>query len=163
MSIDYNNLSDKYDYVRITHSYIQDILNEYICFTPNGHVHVDLGCGTCKETFVLRDKVKKFIGIDLSSNMIELAKEKMQSGVFIQADLQVNIPLLHNIADSVTIISFYHHIINKEVFFAEVNRIMNKDGILILVTNTIEQLEKRGYYAFFKTALSITIVRYKIY
>jgi ubiquinone/menaquinone biosynthesis C-methylase UbiE len=58
MNIDYNNLSKKYDSVRKTHHYIQDILNEYIRFIPNKHTHVDLGCGTCKETFILRDKVK---------------------------------------------------------------------------------------------------------
>lgn len=160
MNIDYNNLSKKYDSVRIMHSYIQDILNEYICFKPHKHTHIDLGCGTCKETFMLKDKVKNFVGIDLSFEMLNIARKKIQKGVFIQSDLQANIPLLHNIADSVTIISFYHHIINKEIFFSEVNRIMNTNGILIIITNTIEQLEKRGYYGFFKKSLSINKSRF---
>jgi predicted TPR repeat methyltransferase len=160
MNVNYDNLSKKYDSVRITHRYIQDILNEYICSKSNKHTHVDLGCGTCKETFMLKDRVKNFIGIDLSPEMLEIAREKIQRGVFMQADLQTNIPLSHNTADSVTIISFYHHIVNKSAFFSEVNRIMDKSGILIIITNTIEQLEKRGYYDFFKTALSINKRRF---
>ena len=161
MNIVYDNLSEKYDTVRIPHHDIQDILGEYICFNDNNkHTHIDLGCGTCKETFVLRDKVRNFIGVDLSLGMLETARKKIQDGIFIQADLQKNIPLLHDTADSVTIISFYHHIINKEAFFSEINRIMNKNSTLIIVTNTIEQLEKRGYYDFFETALSINKNRF---
>jgi len=150
MNINYDNsLSDKYDIVRERHVDIQNILNEYIHLRKNNHIHVDLGCGTCKETYVLKDNIWSFIGIDLSEKMLSIARTKINTGLFIRADLQYKIPLLNESVDSISIISFYHHIVDKEKFFSEVSRVLKKNGILIIITNTIEQLERREYYSFF--------------
>jgi ubiquinone/menaquinone biosynthesis C-methylase UbiE len=160
LNINYNNLSGEYDKVRDEDSYIQDILLKYIPFNLNAHTHIDLGCGTCKETFILKDKFKNFIGIDFSKNMLEIASKRIQDGIFIPSDLQKDIPLLDNMADSISIIYFLHHITNKKHFLSEVNRIMKKDGILIVITNTIEQLEQREHYKYFKDALLINKSRF---
>lgn len=159
MNISYSKLSNDYEKVRLSHNYIVEILNSDLPLRQED-VHVDLGCGTCKETNEISLKIKSFIGVDLSNEMLSIAKGKIKNGLFIQHDLQNNIPLNDNSANSVSIISFYHHIKNKKKFFSELLRIVKTSGSVVIITNSIQQLEMRGYYKYFPHAIDINKKRF---
>lgn len=159
MKVSYSHISEKYDLARVSHNYIIDILNSYVLSNENS-IHVDLGCGTCKETYTLAQRVGKFIGVDVSEEMQLVAKQRIPNGEFIKHDLQFKIPLANNFANSISCISFYHHLTNKNYFFEESYRILASNGIFILISNSIEQLERRKYYDFFPTALEINRQRF---
>ena len=69
MSINYNQLASQYDHARVSHDYLIELYDSVIDI-KEGHAHVDLGCGTCKDTYVLGKKVEAFLGIDTSKEML---------------------------------------------------------------------------------------------
>ena len=63
----------KYD---VPHKILTALENEYGKLTPNAWTIVDLGCGTGLCGSVFKPYAKKLIGVDLSENMLAVAREK---------------------------------------------------------------------------------------
>ncbi|MCL6446172.1 MAG: class I SAM-dependent methyltransferase [Alicyclobacillus sp.] len=64
-----------------------------------GETAVDLGCGTGSYTYWLSDLGLSVLGVDVSQNMLEVARRKRENVVtFVQADL-LNLPFDNNMFD----------------------------------------------------------------
>jgi len=99
---------------------------------------LDAGCGTAPMITLLKEKYpdKKYTGIDLSSKMIEKAKEKKIENVeFIVGDCE-NLPFEENSFDIVINSQSFHHYPNPQNFFNSVYKILKPGGKLILRDNT---------------------------
>ena len=101
----------------------------------NGSKVLDVACGTGDVCFeILKHHSASVIGLDLSSNMINLANEKAkkrnQNNVtFLQGDAE-NLPLDSNSVDCLTISYGFRNISNYEVALLEFNRVLKPGGIL---------------------------------
>lgn len=105
----------------------------------NGEVIVDLGSG--RGTDVIKatkyiGKNGKAIGIDLTNEMIEVAKKnaeklKIQNVEFIQANFE-EIPLPDQMVDVVISNCSINHAKDKEKVFKEIFRILKKEGRFII-------------------------------
>ena len=71
----YGNISELYDKARV--SYPQELINDIIDFSglKAGKV-LDLGCGTGQATLLFAERGFSVTGLDVSDNMIEVAKKK---------------------------------------------------------------------------------------
>lgn len=86
---------------------------------------LDAGCGTGEMlSLFVRDCPKKsYTGIDLSENMIEVAKQKKLQGVdFVIGDCE-NLPFSENSFDIVTCSMSFHHYPNPQDFFVSIKRV----------------------------------------
>ncbi|MBQ7668039.1 MAG: methyltransferase domain-containing protein [Clostridia bacterium] len=95
---------------------------------------LDAGCGTAPMLSLLKEKYpnKKFVGIDLSDKMIEVAKSKNLDNVeFVVGDCE-NLPFEENTFDIIINSQSFHHYPNPQAFFDSVNKVLKPGGILIL-------------------------------
>jgi ubiquinone/menaquinone biosynthesis C-methylase UbiE len=94
------------------------------------HKVLELGCGSGKNTEWLITKADRLVSIDLSRNMLELAKKKISSKkvTFINADLNNEWPVKNDSFDLATINLTLEHIKNLEHIFNSLFMKLNKGG-----------------------------------
>ncbi|MFA6073437.1 MAG: class I SAM-dependent methyltransferase [Candidatus Woesearchaeota archaeon] len=114
----------------------QDLLNWVKLNTHNSKIIVDLGCGT-GNTIQKINNFEKAYCIDISSNMLSIAKKKLKNKkniIFIKSDL-LEFFSNHKNLKANTIISTYaiHHLTQEEKhkLFKKIFGFLNKDGIVI--------------------------------
>lgn len=97
---------------------------------------LDVGFGTGLLSSKLYEDGAKIYGIDFSKAMIDIAKEKMPNGIFIQRDFNLGIPPELTSEKFDYIISSYaiHHLDNekKVEFICELKGLLNEDGKIII-------------------------------
>lgn len=107
---------------------VKEIIVKYLGNTPS--LVVDMGCGTGLSTTIWSEVSSKVIGIEPSTDMIKIAKEKssgLDNVVFISA-FSDNSGLNNNCADVITCSQSFHWM-NPEATLNEVSRILKKGGV----------------------------------
>lgn len=121
-----------------------EINNEIIGEIKKCGTAADLGCGIGDLVLKLTDKADKVIGVDNSPKMLEKAKkyirektgnkDKNNSGIF---DFRIgemeHLPLRDTEADYAVINMVLHHLTSPFAGLKEASRVLNKNGILIVV------------------------------
>ena len=95
---------------------------------------LDVGCGTGPMIELLLKEFpdKKYIGIDLTPRMIEVAKEKKLANTrFLIGDSE-NLPFADSTFDAVVCTNSFHHYPNPQAFMNETARVLRIGGRLIL-------------------------------
>lgn len=116
---------------------------------------LDAGCGKGEFTEVLlkNKKVKKIIGIDITEEMLK-EKNKNLNADFILGDVH-KMPFKKNKFDYV-VSAFLYRNINPDKFFEECNRVLKKDGrILILEMGLPDFFIIRFFYLIYLKLLEI--------
>lgn len=97
---------------------------------------LDVGFGTGLLSSKLYEDGAKIYGIDFSKAMIDIAKEKMPNGIFIQRDFNLGIPPELACEKFDYIISSYaiHHLDNEKKieFICGLKDLLNEDGKIII-------------------------------
>ena len=104
-----------------------------------GETVIDLGSGAGFDAFIVSQIVEnngKVLGIDLSDEMLELARENAKKGnylnvCFMKGDIE-NLPLDNNIAEHVISNCVINLSLNKEDVFKEAFRVLKDDGKLTI-------------------------------
>tara|TARA_B100000795_G_C22787496_1_gene435289 strand:- start:1234 stop:2001 length:768 start_codon:yes stop_codon:yes gene_type:complete len=76
--IKFNEYAKFYDLAYGNKNYVNEILfiSKKLNINKNSKI-LDLGCGTLRHSIYLSKKVKKILGIDLSKNMLKIARDKV--------------------------------------------------------------------------------------
>ena len=95
---------------------------------------LDCGCGTAPMITLLQKKYpgKHYTGIDLTPEMIEVAKAKNMPGVELVVGDCEKLPFPENSFDAVICCQSFHHYPNVQDFFDSVYRVLRPGGRLIL-------------------------------
>ncbi|KKQ32665.1 MAG: Methyltransferase type 11 [candidate division TM6 bacterium GW2011_GWF2_37_49] len=117
--------------------YIESIINKH---GSNVGSILDLGCGTGIHALMLAKKGFYIHGVDISSNMIEQAKQKMEQNFAIKKSLKFDVGDIRGLdlnSKFDAVVSIFHVIsyltTNCDIhsFFATAAHHLNKDGLLI--------------------------------
>jgi len=94
---------------------------------------LDAGCGTGLLWEFLRSKkiYCKYIGIDVSSGMIRVARSRQQKGCFLVGCVEY-MPFRSGIFDYVVAITLVQNLLDVEAFVKEAVRVLKKGGLLIV-------------------------------
>lgn len=95
---------------------------------------LDVGCGTGAVIELLHEKYPdaRYVGLDLTPDMIAVAQAKSLNGCeFVVGDAE-DLPFPANSFDAVLSSNSFHHYPNPEKFFAGVARVLRPGGRLIL-------------------------------
>ncbi|MDI6861536.1 MAG: methyltransferase domain-containing protein [Caldisericia bacterium] len=98
----------------------------------NGKVALDLGIGTGLFTQILREKGYKVIGIDISEEMLKIAKKR--GFEVIKHDFNYPLPFEKESFDFVFSMTSIEFLLDPKPLFNEVKRILKKDGKFLLIT-----------------------------
>ena len=90
-----------------------------------------LGCGNGEDIKDFEKLSSKIVGIDISSRLIKEATKKFKRHYFILGDAE-NLPFKNKSFDIVLCKSILHHLPNLEKALNEINRILKKNGILLI-------------------------------
>lgn len=96
---------------------------------------LEIGCGTGKNTEWLLSKAKEVTAVDLSEEMLAIAKSKIHSDKvkFIQADINEDWRFTNDQKfDLVTFSLVLEHIENLENIFCKLNKIVTSDGYVYI-------------------------------
>lgn len=96
---------------------------------------LDIGCGTGSLLYELsKDNSLELHGIDLSKEMIKIAKEKLKNKALLKIG-NVNFLLRKykiNYFDYIFIEDAFHHLPNQEKLIVWIKRLLNKEGKLVI-------------------------------
>ncbi|MDR0408370.1 MAG: bifunctional demethylmenaquinone methyltransferase/2-methoxy-6-polyprenyl-1,4-benzoquinol methylase UbiE [Campylobacteraceae bacterium] len=109
---------------------------------------IDVACGTGdmisfwqKYSYKKGVKVKRILGVDPSSQMLNIAKKKFENFDFIKACAN-NIPLPNECADIVSISYGIRNVLKRKEAFREFARVIKKGGFVVILEFTKE--DKNG-------------------
>ena len=96
----------------------------------------DIGCGNCRHSIHLLSRNCLVIGLDISYNLIRLAKKKVKNNFLFYPIVcdALHIPLKNESVNGIISVALIHHIpfkINRLRFVNECIRILNKNGLII--------------------------------
>jgi ubiquinone/menaquinone biosynthesis C-methylase UbiE len=133
----YNNLLE----MPMTMSLLGNIKNKKI---------LDLGCGPGIYAKQLVAKGAKVNGIDISSEMIKIAKKECTEACFVQGEID-NLPYKNDIFDIVICPLVMDHLENLNPMFKEVKRVLKKNGLFIFSGfNPVSESTKKKRWFFKK-------------
>ena len=137
----FNDIANRYDFLNHFFSFGIDYYwrNRLVkeMNTNQNQFILDVATGTGDVAFKLAPKCKKVTGIDIASNMIDLAKvkkEKKKSNnvSFLVGDAE-ELPFDDSSFDSITISYGYRNISDPEKALSEFNRILKNNGKLFIL------------------------------
>lgn len=143
--MDYNSIADKYSRVREKKWKEFDFLfDKYL--SPNDKV-LDLGCGNGRFYQTIKKRNVDYLGIDVSSKLIEIARNNYPEAKFEVSSIEF-IP--DKSFDKIYSIAVLHHIPSYESrlnFLKQIKRALKDNGNSILtVWNLKEKMKKRGFF-----------------
>ncbi len=129
----YNLFADYYD---VSLAYLNSFEKDII-FTMMGDVEgkkvLDVGCGTGRMIENLRKFQAKPVGLDISKEMLRIARKKFLGTEFVLGDIE-NLPFEDDEFDMVLSSFVLVHLGDLRLAFEEVHRVL-KDGGVFIVTN----------------------------
>jgi SAM-dependent methyltransferase len=90
---------------------------------------LDIGCGTGRSLQLYEPYVKEFVGIDLSQEMVRLARKNFPAHDWVRADACV-LPFDDETFDGVCFSAVLHHIPNYRLALSEGRRVLKKGGFI---------------------------------
>lgn len=129
----FSEVSKKYDFFLrlITFGGIDRWQRELISMLSDEGNRLDVGTGTGEVLLKSQNKGLK-VGIDLSKDMIKLAKEKCRVCKLLAADGE-NMPFKDGSFNSMVLSLVFRHLVNRKSFLKEAKRVLKKGGELALL------------------------------
>lgn len=95
---------------------------------------LEIGCGTGKNTEWLATRAKEIIAVDLSNEMLAIAKEKIKADhvQFRQADILQDWNFISSKYDLVSFSLVLEHIEDLDLIFNKVSKVLNKGGYVYI-------------------------------
>ena len=108
-------------------------LADFIRLLPKDSKVLDIGCGSGRVSKFLFDHELKVVGIDISRNMLKLAKQKVPDAVFQRKDMR-DLDFPKEFFDGVLALYSIIHLPRKYHFeiFKKINRLLKQNGIVLI-------------------------------
>lgn len=152
----YNLLAKIYDY--IYGGYVRKTVRsaaEVMAFRGEEQI-LDIGCGTGElgKALVQKTPNLKIVGVDISSDMLAVAKAKLAefSNITFREGDFLNVSLPENFFDVAFSLSNFHYFSKPEVVLKKTNAHLKKGGTLVIIDWNRKTLKGKIYNAYMQTA-----------
>ena len=115
----------------------KDIIRKFVdCFVNGGTLYpriLDLGCGAGYDSKILNELGAKTVGVDISENLIEIAKENLPNSKFFVGDISDNLTSLGKFDGVLCLATIMHIDIEKmKQTFNNIADVLNEGGLLLI-------------------------------
>lgn len=127
---DYNKIAKQFSASR---NHVWEEITPLFDKIKGGEV-LDVGCGNGRFFKIFKEEGMDYVGVDFSSELVKIAKDKYPEGNFRQAD-GLDLPFSGNSFEAVVSIAVLHHIPSFDLrlkFLKEIKRVLKDEGIVIL-------------------------------
>lgn len=136
-SKNYDKTEERFEYI---HNQSREKAKKYL---KNSSIVLDYGCGTGTVTCEFASQVKEVHAVDISSSMIQLAREKAVNGaienvIFEQADIFDTI-YEKEFFDVILAFNMLHTVPNPKDVVQKINELLKPGGVFIAVTPCLRQ------------------------
>lgn len=115
---------------------------------------LDAGCGGGRTSAWLVEAGAEVVGIDVSPELLRLARERLPAASFVLADLAEPLPFADSSFDLVVSSLVMHYLRDWEPPLRELRRVLRPDGVLVLSTHhPAMDAELAGSVDYFATEL----------
>jgi len=151
--IDYNSFAGQFSQTR---EYLWDDIKPLIKYIKENDKVLDIGCGNGRLYHVLKEKQVFYTGLDLSEELIKIAKTKCPDTSFVVGDMK-KLPFLADTFHAVFCVAAFHHLATAEErlqTLREMKRVVKSGGKILLVNWNLlgkwgmEKVEKGDYKRF---------------
>jgi 2-polyprenyl-3-methyl-5-hydroxy-6-metoxy-1,4-benzoquinol methylase len=116
------------------HKYVAPVVLDWLQVAGARRL-LDLGCGNGALAALIARQGIEVVGIDASSSGVRFARESVPEATFIQASLEVPLPVhLHGSFDAVIAVEVIEHLLRPRVLCARVKEALGPEGRFILST-----------------------------
>ena len=134
----YDTIGRTYDRTRRADSRILDGVVDHLGL-PSGARLLDVGCGSGNYTIALRTRGFSMVGVDISEHMLRSARSKVTDIQWDHGDAcALSYP--DGMFEGVVSILATHHISDLESAFAEMYRVLEPGGRVVLFTSSPQQM-----------------------
>jgi ubiquinone/menaquinone biosynthesis C-methylase UbiE len=162
--MNYNDFASVYAETRRALPWVLSSLASAVSGLPNESIIVEIGCGTGDYIIALSEKCPsdhEFFGFDLSPEMLKIAGERGKERVeFRSGNANDRFPFPDDFANMLFCMNVVHHLADLERFFEESYRVLKDGGILVIVTESEEDIETCGMIKYFPEAKEIGLKRF---
>lgn len=97
---------------------------------------LDIGCGTGYFAHLTKSIYPKanVYATDISQKALRIGRRRYKNIKFIRADAEKTFPFPDNFYDLVISGEHIEHVVNTDAYLLEINRVMGKDGVLLITT-----------------------------
>lgn len=151
----YDKIGVGYNATRKADPYLMEMLLNFLA-PKKDRLYLDIGCGTGNYTIPLAKRGFNFVGVDPSQKMLMEAKS-IKSNVNWRQGAAEAIPAEDGSFDGIIGTLTIHHWTNLKKSFAEINRVLRKNGRLILFTSTPDQMKSYWLNNYFPNMMNNSI------
>ncbi len=129
----YNELAKEYDqrYQNPELAYMHSIESE-VLLKKVREIVLDIGCGTGRHSILLANRSYRTVGIDISSEMVKIARAKSGAGADFLIATAEALPFKSCSVNSViSIFGALNHVIKYKQAYDEIARVLKPDGVFI--------------------------------
>lgn len=143
-----------------------DIINEVVDALAGlkDRPMLEVGVGSARIGFPLLGKVKPcFVGLDLTREMLELAKERMAAyrrGFDLILGDAEHLPFINGVFNAIICISTMHYFAHPEISLNEFSRTLKEKGVLVYGDVTMHESDDQGFLDALERTLSKAHAKY---
>ncbi len=154
----FNLIADEYNNYHFAHNQFIALIKSNSTITKNTHI-LDLGCGTGNETINLEKSFNCSVtGVEPSNKMLTIAKEQNKSINWLSGSAEY-IPVPDDSVNILTAFFSIHHFDKLDKAFAEIDRVLSKNGKIFIFTISHQQMKSSLEYQFIPELLAADISR----
>lgn len=132
-------MSKSFDPVALEYDFAAEIHNNndfFLARLPNSRGNVlDIGCGSGILAYALSDCFDQVYGIDISDNMLEIAKERRCKPSISYLNMNAENIVLDQSFDYIVSRTTLHHIKDKEALLDKMKSMLNDNGKIVIIDN----------------------------
>lgn len=141
---DYDEIASEFDITRKSAWYEFEVYKELLSV---GDKVLDLGCGNGRLYEYLKDLDFEYVGVDVSSELLEKARLNYK-GVKFKKGSFLDIPYVRPVFDKIFCVASFHHLPGKKArleSLANMKSVLKKDGMLVISVWNLWQKKYRKY------------------
>ncbi len=160
--MNYNGIASTYAQTRWAVPWIISPLSAAVSKLTKGASIIEVGCGTGNYIISLFKEYNnhKFFGFDLSQDMVNVAKSRCEKIELCVGNADKYFPYANGFANILFCIDVVHFLVRLDVFFKESYRVLKNGGVLIIVTDSEEDIRNRSLSKYFPEVVDVELERY---
>jgi len=158
---DFEKIALSYDQYRELEKEVLNTLLELFKNSRPRQLLLDIGCGTGRYSIDVTRKFKlDLVGIDISREMIKIAKTKLPLGNFVRGRVEDLISGFKPKSFDYVLLCQALHLVDRFKVFPEIKRILRHEGKLVIITFDQDQFCHDIFHRYIPHILAIDLQRY---